>query len=175
MIDQISSKPNELKSIDVSSGDITYVPTILIPFDLFLRESEIWERPDVLRFISMNKDYRTVRWIVPKYYSIYLLCHLIFDILDILSNELFFVQTKIDFCFEEQFKMYFIHEFKNYIKMNIPFIQKNKVLPIYVKFIQEPSFHIEYTICFDQRFHVLFLKESENGLSIQRIHFGIDL
>ena len=148
---------------------------ITIPIDIFLRETETRERDDVLKLLSNNSDYDTIRLFVPKYYSIYLLCHLVFDLLDILSNELLYLQTKIVLIFDEQNKLFFINEFKDYIKQNIPFIQKNKILPIYAKFIAEPDYHIEYTVLFKERFHILFLKESEDSFSIQRIYFSIDL
>jgi hypothetical protein len=97
------------------------------------------------------------------------------DILDILSNELFLIQTKIEFIMEKEFKNYFIKELKTHIKNNIPFIQKNKILPIYAKFIETPDYHVEYMVSFIQRFHILLIKEVEDSLTIQRIHFTIDL
>lgn len=158
------------------SGTDEYVPTILTPLNIFLKESENMIRQDICDIIQQNKDFRTICFIIPRYYSSYLLCHIIFDILDVLSNELFYVQTKIVFRFDSsEQKISFIDEFKRYIKSNILFIQKNKILPIYAKFINSPSYHVEYTVNFEQRFHILFLKEVEDSFSIQRLHFSIDL
>jgi len=140
----------------------------------FLSISEILERSDVLSILSKHKDSHVLKIVVPSYYSSYLFCHIIFDILDILSNELFFVQTQIEFVFENN-KEIFIDEFKDYIRKNIPFLQRNKVLPVYSKFLVDPSFHIDYVITLEQRFHILFIKEMEKCFMIQRIFFLIDL
>lgn len=154
---------------------ITYETVIITPLDIVLRECELCSRQEIFKFLIENREYKTIRFIIPKYYCIYLLCHFIFDILDILSNELFHSQTKIIFYFDPQHKLFFIDEFKSYIKSNIPAIQKNKILPIYIKFLEKPSYHLEYNVHFDQRFHILFLKESQEDISIQRLHFSIDL
>ena len=156
-------------------GSVIYENIIPTPLDVPLRELEMSCRQEIFEFLVKNKEYKSIRFIIPKYYSIYLLCHLLFDILDILSNELFHLQTSIVFCFDPQQKLFFIDELKIYIKNNIPFIQKNRILPIYIKFINNPPYHIEYTVNFEQRFHILFLKESEDDLSIQRLHFSIDI
>jgi len=164
---------------DISSQttDVRYTlsPITYEMVNIVLRESELCSRQEIFEFLIRNKEYKTIRFIIPKYYCIYLLCHFIFDILDILSNELFHLQTKIIFYFDSQSKLFFMDEFKSYIKSNIPSIQKNKILPIYIKFLEKPSYHLEYNVHFDQRFHILFLKESEEDISIQRLHFSIDL
>lgn len=160
---------------DISSETIIYETIIITPLDVVLRESEMGSRQEVFEFLIQNREYKTIRFIITKYYSIYLLCHFIFDILDILSNELFHLQTKIVFCFDPQHKLFFIEEFKGHIKSHMLSIQKNKILPIYIKFLEKPSYHLEYNVHFDQRFHILFLKESQEEFIIQRIHFSIDL
>lgn len=189
---------------DGSSDIIVYETIILNPLDIVLRESEMTSRQEIFEFLMKNREYKTIRFIITKYYSTYLLCHFVFDILDILSNELFHLQTKIILYFEPQKitidskqmggqKKYFIEEFKEYIKNNIPFIRKSKILPVYIKFIETSSYHLscvdsslrtpmesnvirlEYNVYFEQRFHILFLKESEDDFSIQRLHFSIDL
>ena len=144
-------------------------------YNHFLLETEMLERSDVLKILSQNKNYQILQISIPKYYSSYLFCQIVFDILDILSNELFFVQTQIQFVFDTETKDLFIEEYKEYIRKNIPFLQRNRVLPVYIKFYKNPSFHIDYTITLDQRFHILFMKENEETISIQRIYFLIDL
>jgi hypothetical protein len=161
--------------IDISdnSNDI-HVP-ILLQNVYFLKESDMLERHEIIQILSENKIYRMLYIKVPRYYSFYLFCHLIFDILDILSNELFFVQTQIHLSIDKEIQNDLIQEFKDHIKKNIPFLQRHRILPIYIKFLQDPSYQIDYNITFDKRFHILFIKESEESLSIQRLHFSIDL
>jgi hypothetical protein len=171
----VYQKTNQDIEIDTSHNPVIYETIIVTPLDIVLREMDMCSRQEIFEFLIQNREYKTIRFIITKYYSIYLLCHFIFDILDILSNELFHLQTKIIFCFDPQHKLVFIEEFKGYIKSNIPSIQKNKILPIYIKFLENPSYHLEYNVHFDQRFHILFLKESEDDFSIQRLHFSIDL
>ena len=164
---------NLVQNEDISGND-PYVPIIQTPAMICLKETEILERNDLFRMISSNKHFRSLRFSVPCFYSTYLMSHLIFDLLDLLSNELFFVQTKIEFWFESQ-QEEFMKEFKSHLKKNIPQLQKTRTLPVYASFLEPPPFHIEYSMIFDQRFHVLFLKESEECFSIQRVYFSIDL
>jgi hypothetical protein len=165
-------KHTKLIEADLSEN---YTPIILTPMVIFINESEIHTRENIFNILHTHRSHFSIRFILPKYYSSYLLCHLFMDILDILSNELFLIQTKIEFIMEKEFKNYFIKELKTHIKNNIPFIQKNKILPIYAKFIETPDYHVEYMVSFIQRFHILLIKEVEDSLTIQRIHFTIDL
>jgi hypothetical protein len=165
----------EGEEVDKEQEPISYETVIVTPLDVVLRESELSTRKEIFEFLMKNKGYKTIRFFVSNYYSIYLLCYFIFDILDILSNELFHLQTKIVFCLDPRQRPFFTEEFKKYIKGNVSLIQKNKILPLYIKFIDQPSYHLEYSVHFDQRFHILFLKESEDDFSIQRLHFSIDL
>ena len=71
-------------------------------YNHFLLETEMLERSDVLKILSQNKNYQILQISIPKYYSSYLFCQIVFDILDILSNELFFVQTQIQFVFDTE-------------------------------------------------------------------------
>ncbi len=170
---------NEQKRSEDEKGlklcPISYETVILHPLEIILRESELNTRQEIFEFLMKNKGYKTIRFFVSNYYSIYLLCYFIFDILDVLSNELFYLQTKIVFCLDRHQRPFFIDEFQKYIKGNISLIQKNKILPLYIKFIDQPSYHLEYSVHFEQRFHILFLKESEDEFSIQRLYFSIDL
>lgn len=178
MMNYISYNPyrlNDTNPIADVSSDEDYTPRIRAPLMIFLKESETNSRENILDIINKHKHYFTIRFIIPRYYSVYLLCHLVLDILDILSNELFFVQIKIELEMEQDFKIHFIDEIKNHIKNNIPFIQKNKILPIYAKFIEHPPYHVEYMVSFVQRFHILLLKENQNNFSIERLYFSIDL
>ena len=125
------------------TGLISYETVILFPLDVVLRESELNTRQEIFEFLMKNKGYKTIRFFVSNYYSIYLLCYFIFDILDILSNELFHLQTKIVFCLDQRERPFFADEFKKYIKGNISLIQKNKILPLYVKFLENPPYHWE--------------------------------
>jgi hypothetical protein len=158
---------------DSSQNDI-WTPVILTPAMIYLKETEILERNDIFRILSSHKHFRSLRFSVPAFYSTYLLSHLILDVLDVLSNELFFVQTKIEFWFENQ-KDEFIQEFQYYLKKNVPFLQKNKILPLYIYFQSFNPYHIEHSVVFDQRFHILFLKETSECFTIQRIYFSIDI
>jgi hypothetical protein len=158
-----------------NSPEIFYEPVILNPLDVGLRESEMNSRQEIFEFLFKNKGYKTIRFLISNYYSIYSLCYFIFDILDILSNDLFHLQTKIVFCMDTRQRPFFIEEFKSYIKGNLSLIQKNKILPLYIKFLENPPYHLEHSVHFDQRFHILFLKETEDEFSIQRLHFSIDL
>jgi hypothetical protein len=147
----------------------------------YLNESKIQERSEIYQLISSNKHFRTLKFVVSSVYSPYLLCVWIFDLLDILSNELFFSENQVEFQFDNlqkswsDAKMDFISEFKTYIRRNIPFLQKNRVLPIYIKFLVDPEYHIDYCITLNSRFHILFIKEDIDSIKIQRINFGIDL
>jgi hypothetical protein len=158
---------------DCSHND-PYVPIISTPALIYLKETEMMERNEIFKIISSNKHFRILRFLVPNFYSHYLLSHFIIDVLDLLSNELFFVQTKIEFWFESE-KEEYIQEFQSCLKKNIMHLQKNKILPIYINFKLNPPFHIEHSVVFDQRFHILFLKETDDCFSIQRIYFSIDV
>jgi hypothetical protein len=171
----LSSSSSIVNIIEEGSYSNKIIPHILTPFNVFMKEFDIYTRQQLLQLLTDNKDFRSIRFIIPKYYPHYILCAILLDVLDILSNDLFHVQTKIIFYFEDQQKIFFIQEFKKYLKSNIHIIQKNKVLPIYAKFSESPSYQIEYTMIFDQKFHILFVKELEDNLSIQRIYFSIDL
>jgi hypothetical protein len=171
---QMIWKTEEVDEAQDISGSDPYLPIILCPAMIHLRETEILERNDIFRMISSNKHFRTLRFSIPNFYSIYLLSYFILDILDLLSNELFFVQTKIELWFDSDQEAY-MEEFKTHIKKNVLQLQKKRVLPVYANFLKMPAFHIEHSVIFDQRFHVLYIKESTECLSIQRIYFSIDL
>jgi hypothetical protein len=170
VLDYFIYRPEIEPCIDSSGSTMI----ILTPKIIFLREHEIYTREDIFQILFQNKEYDDIKFIVPKYYSNYLLSNLIFDILDILSNELFLLQTKMEFIFDPTSKI-FMDEFKDNLRKNVSFLQKNKILPIYVKFLEIPSYHIQYSVSFDRRFHILFLKESEDRFSIQRLYFSIEL
>lgn len=137
--------------------------------------NEMMERQDIYKIVSDHKHFSTLRFIVPPSYSSFLLCYWIFDLMDILSNELFFVESKIEIFIDESVHGQYINEFKDFIRKNIPTLQRNKILPIYAKFMIAPDFHIEHAVTFRTRFHILFLKEDLDHLLIQRLHFNIEL
>jgi hypothetical protein len=164
---------------DISENFIVH-PTISTAM-FYLTESKIQERSEIYQLISSNRHFRTLKFLVSSFYSPYLLCVWILDLLDILSNELFFSENQIEFHFDVSdrawsiAKIDFISEFKTYIRRNIPFLQRNRVLPVYIKFLVEPDFHIDYCITLNSRFHILFIKVDIDCIRIQRINFGIDL
>lgn len=157
-----------------SNNTLSSRPTNTI-YHHFLLETQILERSEILDLISKYREFQVLQIIVPKYYSSYLFSQIVFDILDILSNELFFVQTQIKFVFDNETKDLFMDELKENIRKNIPFLQRHKVLPVYCKFLTQPDYHVDYTITLEQRFHILFMKEEYNHLLLQRIYFLIDL
>lgn len=166
--------------LDSSENSPPIHPTISTAM-FYLNESKIQERNEIYQLISSNRHFRTLKFVVSSFYSPYLLCVWIFDLLDILSNELFFSDNQVEFCYDTSQKNWseskneFILEFKSYIRRNIPFLQRNRVLPVYIKFLHDPDFHIDYCITLNSRFHILFIKEDMDCIKIQRINFGIDL
>jgi hypothetical protein len=153
-----------------------YIPSLLFPLIVHLDEKNILERKDLHKILETNKDYRIVKFFVPNYFSNYLLCYFLFDILDLLSNELHQIQTRYEFEFEnKEKKLAFVDELKMFLKLKAQNIQKKKIIPIYSKFIEPPSFQIDYNVILDHKFHILFIKELDENISIQRIYFSIDV
>lgn len=146
------------------------------PAFFYLKESDMMERADIYKILSQNKHFRVLRFLVCKNYSCYLFCYWILDLMDILSNELFFLESRVEIFFDQQFSQSeLINELKTFLRKKIPYLQHNKVLPIYAKFLVDPDVHIEYSITFGTRFHILFIKEEIDHLLIQRLHFHIDI
>lgn len=136
---------------------------------------QIMERIEIYKILSQHKNFNVLRFIFSSNYSSHLFCYWIMDLLDILSNELFFVESKIEIYVDQLSYSIYISEFKDFIRRSISFLQRHKILPIYAKFIMDPDFHIENSVIFGTRFHILFLKEDLDHISIQRLHFNIDL
>ena len=66
---------NEKVAIDISSNPIIYETIIAAPLDIFLREIDMNSRQEIFEFLIKNREYKTIRFMITKYYSIYLLCH----------------------------------------------------------------------------------------------------
>lgn len=136
---------------------------------------KIMEKQEIYKILSDHKHFGILRFVFHPEYSSYLFCYWILDILDILSNELFFFQSKIEIYVDEISYGHYMKEFKDFLRRSMHYLNRNKILPIYAKFLVDPGFHVEYAITFGTRFHVLFIKENLDHLSIQRIHFNIDI
>ncbi len=153
------------------ANDFQY--TILHPALFYV--NHVMEKSEIYKLVSDNKHFCILRFQISPFYSSYLFCYWILDLMDILSNELFFVESKIEIYPDPESHSVYMKEFKDFIRKNIPSLQRNKILPIYAKFLIDPDFHIEYSVNFGTRFHILFIKENLDHLIIQRIHFNIDL
>jgi hypothetical protein len=136
---------------------------------------KMMERIEIYKILSDHKNFNVIRFVFSPNYSSYLFCYWIMDLLDVLSNELFFVESKIEIYLDQVSYSVYVSEFKDFIRRSIPYLQRHKILPIYAKFILDPDFHIENSVIFGTRFHILFLKENLDHLYIQRLHFNIDL
>jgi hypothetical protein len=133
---------------------------------------------DVKDFLVSNTDSICLKFIVLKNTSTFLLCYLILDILELLSNDSFF-STRLEIYTDELCRGHFITDFKEFIKNNI--IQRS-ILPIYAKFIIDPVYgpkhrtsRIGESLNPDSLFDILFIKEELECITIQRINFRIDL
>jgi len=136
---------------------------------------KMMEKTEIYKILSDHKNFSVLRFIFSSNYSSYLFCYWIMDLLDILSKELFFIECKIEIFVDQISYSVYISEFKDFLRRNIPYLQRHKILPIYAKFILDPDFHIENSVVFGTRFHILLLKEDLDHLSIQRLYFNIDL
>ena len=72
---------------------------ILHPSLFYLKD--MMEKADIYKIISDNKHFSVIRFTVSPNYGSYLLCYWILDLMDILSNELFFVESKIEIYCEQ--------------------------------------------------------------------------
>lgn len=129
-------------------------------------------------FLISNMDSICLKFIVLKNTSTFLLCYLILDILELLSNDSFF-SMRLEIYTDELCRGHFITEFKEFIKNNI--IQRS-VLPIYAKFIIDPVYGPKYrtsrigeSLNPGSLFDILFIKEELEYITIQRVNFNIEL
>jgi hypothetical protein len=143
---------------------------------IHLDEHSLFSRQELFDLIMKSKDHLNMKFFIHKYHSNYLLCYFLFDLLDLLSNECSEIQTNFEFILEtNNKKQEFIKEIKLFLKSRLVEINKKKIIPIYSKFLEPFSLEIEYCLISNHKFNVLYLKESEQSLFIQRIYFSIDL
>lgn len=154
----------------------SFIPKLLTPLVIHIDERVLLERSDLYKMMIQNKDYFVIKFYIHQYYSNYLLCYLMLDIIDLLSNDCSQIQTKFEFIFEnQQNKNEFVKELKVFLKSNVFYLNKKKIIPIYSKFLEPFSMDIEYCLVSNHQFNVLYLKENEDSFFIQRIYFSIDL
>jgi hypothetical protein len=166
----------EQNTNDISENELDIQPTRIIPLVIQINETNILQRNELYQLINKNKEYFTIKFYIQRYFSIYLLCYLVFDLLDLLSNEFSKLQTKFEFIFEDlERKEEFISELQVFLKSKMMIIQNKKIAPIYSNFLQTPNFQINYCMITDHKFNILFLKETTDQFFIQRIYFSIDI
>jgi hypothetical protein len=143
---------------------------------IHLDETSLYTREELMHLIVRWKEEVKLKFYIHTYHSNYLLCYFLLDLLDLLSNECKDIQPNFELIFENPMKKDdFIKEIKLFLKSRLVEINKKKIIPIYSKFIEPFSLDMEYSLISNHQFNIIYIKELENGLSIQRIYFLIDL